>query len=338
LNLSLPTGFFYIRLMKSCKDFRIVFMGTPAFAVRSLEILYDAGYDLVAVVTAPDKPAGRGLVPRLPAVKHFALQHNLPLLQPFSLKDDGFIKALAALNADLFVVVAFRMLPEAVWSLPAKGTINLHASLLPQYRGAAPINHAIINGEQITGVTTFLIDREIDTGKILMQQEIPVGFSETAGELHDRLMEKGAELLLETVDAIRNSNIKPIDQRQMLNEDQVLRKAPKLTKEDCRINWSMNTEQVYNLIRGLSPYPAAFTNLLSSDGTVLPLKIYKAIPSAQAIHCEPGDIITEENKRMFVATRDGFIELLEIQLAGKSRMKISDFLNGFRITTGFKVD
>jgi methionyl-tRNA formyltransferase len=322
--------------MKSRKDFRIVFMGTPAFAVSSLEILYDAGYDLVAVVTAPDKPAGRGLVTRFSAVKQFALQHHLSLLQPFSLKDQNFIKALADLQADLFVVVAFRMLPEAVWSLPAKGTINLHASLLPQYRGAAPINWAIINGEYNTGVTTFLIDREIDTGKILKQQEIRLSYSETAGELHDRLMENGAKLLLETVDALRSSNIKPIDQKQLLSEDQVLKKAPKLTKEDCRINWSMNTERIYNHIRGLSPYPAAFTNLISPEGTTLPLKIYKAIPCDRAIHCEPGDIVTEENKRMFVASRDGFIELLEIQLAGKSRMKVSDFLNGFRITAGFK--
>lgn len=324
--------------MKSREDFRIVFMGTPAFAVRSLELLHNAGYDLAAVVTAPDKPAGRGLLPRLSAVKQFAQKHKLSLLQPFSLKDEIFISAIADLKADLFVVVAFRMLPEAVWSLPAKGTINLHASLLPQYRGAAPINWAIINGEQITGVTTFLIDREIDTGKILKQQEIPIGFSETAGELHDRLMEKGAELLLETVDALRSSNIKPIDQKQLLSEDQVLKKAPKLSKEDCRINWSMNTERIYNQIRGLSPYPAAFTNLISPEGTTLPLKIYKAIPCDRAIHCEPGDIITEENKRMFVASGDGFVELLEVQLAGKSRMKNSDFLNGFRITTGFKTE
>lgn len=311
-------------------------MGTPAFAVSSLEILCDAGYDLAAVVTAPDKPAGRGLVTRFSAVKQFAQKHHLSLLQPFSLKDENFIKALADLQADLFVVVAFRMLPEAVWSLPAKGTINLHASLLPQYRGAAPINWAIINGEHNTGVTTFLIDREIDTGKILMQHEVPIGFSETAGELHDQLMKKGAELLLETVDAIRNSNIKPIDQQQLLSENQVLRKAPKFTKEDCRINWSENTTRVYNLIRGLSPYPAAFTSLLSPEGGAVPLKIYSAIPSTKAIHCKPGDIITEENKRMYVATGDGFIELLEIQLAGKSRMKVSDFLNGFRITAEFK--
>jgi methionyl-tRNA formyltransferase len=323
--------------MKSPEDFRIVFMGTPAFAVKSLDILSDAGYDLAAVVTAPDKPAGRGLVNRFSAVKQFAQQHHLSLLQPLSLKDESFIKALADLNADLFVVVAFRMLPEAVWSLPAKGTINLHASLLPQYRGAAPINWAIINGEKITGVTTFLIDREIDTGKILMQQEIPVGFSQTAGELHDQLMEKGAELLLETVDAIRSNNIKPIEQKQLLGENQVLKKAPKFAKEDCRIDWSMNTKQIYNLIRGLSPSPAAFTHLLSPKGSALPLKIYSAIPSAKAIQCEPGDIITEENKRMYVATGDGFIELLEIQLAGKSRIKVSDFLNGFRITAEFKV-
>lgn len=324
--------------MKSREDFRIVFMGTPAFAVRSLELMHNAGYDLAAVVTAPDKPAGRGLLPRFSAVKQFASQHNLPLIQPISLKDENFIKALAGLKADLFVVVAFRMLPETIWSLPAKGTINLHASLLPQYRGAAPINWVIINGEKNTGVTTFLIDREIDTGKILMQLEIPIGFTETAGELHDCLMEKGAELLLETVDAIRSSKIKPIDQQQLLSEEQVLKKAPKLTKEDCRINWSMNADQVYNMIRGLSPYPAAFTNLISPESTTLQLKVYKVVPCKKVIHCEPGDIITEENKRMFVASGDGLVELLEVQLAGKSRMKVSDFLNGFRIATGFKAE
>lgn len=313
-------------------------MGTPAFAVSSLQKLHDAGYDIAAVVTTPDKPAGRGLLPKPSLVNLYAQDHKLSLIQPVSLKDPDFISMLKSLKADLFVVVAFRMLPEVVWSLPAQGTINLHASLLPQYRGAAPINHAIINGEKTTGVTTFLIDHEIDTGKILMQREIPISFTDTAGELHDRLMVKGSELLLQTVDAIRSKDIKPIDQNKLLSENQFLKKAPKLTKEDCRINWVMSSERVYNLIRGLSPYPAAFTHLFSPDGPALQLKIYSAIPSSKTIYCEPGDMIAEDNRRLFIATGNGIIELLEVQLAGKSRMKVSDFLNGFRITTGFKVN
>lgn len=322
--------------MKPQQAFRIVFMGTPAFAVPSLEILHNAGYPVLAVVTAPDKPAGRGLKPRPSAVKLFAKQHHIPVLQPVSLKDDDFITSLARHNADIFVVVAFRMLPALVWRLPKHGTINLHASLLPQYRGAAPINWVIINGEQQTGATTFLIDHEIDTGKILMQKGLSIALEETAGELHDRLMKTGAELVLKTIDAIRENKLKPIDQHHLVQEGQWLKKAPKITNENCRINWNQNTIKVCNLIRGLSPYPAAFTTIQSPEGVEYHMKIYKVRPHDKPFSCDPGGIVIDAHSRMLISTSNGFIELLEIKLAGKLRMKTRDFLNGFKITTGWK--
>jgi methionyl-tRNA formyltransferase len=325
-------------MIKPRQLFRIVFMGTPPFAVRTLEVLQLAGYAVAGVVTAVDKPAGRGLQPRFSAVKQFAQEYNLQLLQPDSLKENSFIKSLTALQADLFVVVAFRMLPEVVWSLPGHGTINLHASLLPQYRGAAPINRAIMNGETKTGITTFLIDREIDTGKILMQEETPISSDETAGELHDRLMEKGASLVLKTIDAIREDSIKPFDQQALIPEYTVLKKAPKITKEDCLINWKQDAKAVYNHIRGLSPYPAAVTFLKSPEGAVFQLKIFKARPAAELPPCEPGDILVNSLNQVFVAAKDGSIELLEVQLAGRARMKTKDFLNGFKIDSGWKAE
>jgi len=324
--------------MKTRETFRIVFMGTPAFAVKSLEILHTAGYPVVAVVTAPDKPAGRGLKPRPSDVKVFAQQFKLPLLQPVSLKNQDFISELAGLNADLFVVVAFRMLPEAVWRLPASGTINLHASLLPSYRGAAPINWAIIHGETKTGVTTFFIDHKIDSGEIIEQMELHIGPDETAGELHDRLMQSGAELVLKTVDAIREENTRPIDQSKLMAGDELLKKAPKISKEDCRIRWAADATAIYNHIRGLSPYPAAFTSLLSPEGQTYHLKVFKAKPVHEnCFSFEPESIITKGQSRMFVACGNGIVELLEVQLAGKSKMSVKNFLNGFRIETGWKV-
>jgi methionyl-tRNA formyltransferase len=320
--------------MKPRNQFRIVFMGTPAFAVRTLEVLHKSGYPVLAVVTVPDKPAGRGLKPRASDVKRCAEQHDLPLLQPDSLKDQEFISSLASLKADLFVVVAFRMLPESVWSLPAMGTINLHASLLPQYRGAAPINRAIINGETKTGVTTFLIDHEIDTGELLLQEEIIIGPEETAGELHDRLMETGASLVLKTVDAIRENKTKPVKQNQLISQEQVLKKAPKLSKEDCKINWNCDAETVFNQIRGLSPYPAAFTNLLFPDGIVRQLKIFKAGILNTEISPGPGEIRVDTQSRMFIGSNNAAIEILEVQLSGKAKMKVRDFLNGLRTTAG----
>lgn len=325
-------------MMKARELFRIVFMGTPPFAVRTLEVLHEAGYPVAGVVTAADKPAGRGLKPRFSAVKQFAQKHKMPLFQPNSLKDDSFISSLTSLQADLFVVVAFRMLPEVVWSLPEHGTINLHASLLPQYRGAAPINRAIITGETKTGITTFLIDREIDTGKILMQEETHILPFETAGELHDRLMENGAVLVLKTIDAIREDSIKPMDQQLLIPEYPVLKKAPKITKEDCRIKWNHDGDAVFNRIRGLSPHPAAFTFLRSPDGSIYQLKIFNARPSKELSASEPGDILTDSQNHIFVAANDFSIELLEVQLAGRARMSAKDFLNGFKIDARWKAE
>lgn len=317
-------------MTKPRETFRIVFMGTPEFAVRTLEVLHGAGYDIVAVVTAPDKPAGRGLKLRPPAVKTYAVENNLSVLQPESLKDPNFVTTLENARADLFVVVAFRMLPAVVWSLPAHGTVNVHASLLPQYRGAAPINRAVMNGESLTGVTTFLINHEIDTGKILFRKEVAIASDETAGALHDRLMEAGAFLMLETADAIRQNSVQPVDQRSLLPTDGELRKAPKIFKEDCRIDWTQSKTQIFNLIRGLSPFPAAFTHLESSEGKSLVLKIFKAIPANENQAMQPGVILSRERKRMFIAASDGYIELLEIQIEGRSKMAITDFLNGFK--------
>lgn len=321
--------------MKPREAFRIVFMGTPAFAVPALEMLHHSGYDLAAVVTAPDKPGGRGLKPQAPAVKQWALLHQVPVLQPNTLKDNDFISTLAGMQADLFVVVAFRMLPEMVWEMPTLGTINLHASLLPQYRGAAPINRAIMDGETKTGLTTFFIDQEIDTGKLLFRKEVPIGPTETAGELHDRLMKTGAGLLLETVDAIRENNVNPVDQNLLIPKGQKLRKAPKIFKEDCRINWDQKTNNVYNQIRGLSPYPAAFTILQSPEGTLHTIKVFNASPGQKVISGKPGSILTVNNTRLFVSTADGSIELLKLQLSGKARMDTNEFLKGFRIGQGW---
>jgi methionyl-tRNA formyltransferase len=321
--------------MKAREAFRIVFMGTPAFAVPALEMLHQSGYDLAAVVTAPDKPGGRGLKPQAPAVKQWAMLHQVPVLQPNSLKDNYFISTLARMQADLFVVVAFRMLPEMVWKMPALGTINLHASLLPQYRGAAPINRAIMDGETKTGLTTFFIDQEIDTGKLLSRKEVPIGTTETAGELHDRLMKTGAGLLLETVDAIRENNVNPVDQNLLIPIEQKLRKAPKIFKDDCRITWDQKTTNVYNQIRGLSPYPAAFTIFQSPEGALHTIKVFNASPGQKVISGKPGSILTVNNTQLFVSTADGSIELLKLQLSGKARMDTNEFLKGFRIGQGW---
>ncbi len=309
------------------KDLRILFMGTPEFAVESLKALLDAEKNVVGVITAPDKPSGRGKKIHPSPVKQFALSHKLRILQPDKLKDPGFIKALKALKPDLNVVVAFRMLPVAVWALPGHGTINLHASLLPQYRGAAPINWAIINGEKQTGVTTFLIDHQIDTGNILFQEKVDIGNSETAGELHNRLMKAGADLVVKTVNSIVKGNMKPIPQESLLADRQV-RKAPKIFKEDCRISWSDNVDSVYNFIRGLSPYPAAWTEFVSA-GHTYQIKIFKA-GKVILRHDEPvGSIETDGKKILRIAARDGYLDVLNLQLAGKRQLQTTEFLRGF---------
>lgn len=304
---------------------RIIFMGTPDFAVASLKALIDAGEEVVAVVTGPDKPAGRGQKIHESAVKQFAVSQNIPVLQPQKLKDPTFLEELKSYRADLQVVVAFRMLPELVWNMPAKGTINVHASLLPNYRGAAPINHAIINGEKSSGVTTFLLQHEIDTGNILYSTEVPISDTDNAGDLHDKLMVAGAELLIKTVNAIKTGNINPIPQDD-LGENSELKHAPKIFKEDCLIDWNKSTEEIYNLIRGLSPYPAAFTHL---DGKVL--KIYSAEKEITGHKGLPGSYLSDGKTSLKFATGDGYLKLTEVQIEGKKRMLVSDFLRGFRL-------
>jgi len=298
---------------------RIVFMGTPAFAVPSLGILLENGYDVVAVVTAPDKPAGRGLQINESAVKKFAAEHSLRILQPQRLKDENFFAELKSLQPDLQVVVAFRMLPEEVWSLPPLGTINLHASLLPDYRGAAPINWAIINGETETGLTTFYIEKEIDTGKIIFQEKMEIGFEETAAELHNRMMIAGAELILKTVRAIEKGTAPRIKQPAVATP----KKAPKLTREICRINWQQPTLHIFNHIRGLSPYPGAWTLL---NGKVF--KIYSAAKFFKAPEQLPGSFLFSENE-LRITTQDGYIIPKEVQLEGKKKMRIEEFLRGY---------
>ena len=312
---------------------RVVYMGTPDFAVPPLETLIKAGYTVVAVITAPDKPAGRGKKIRVSAVKQFVLHldQDLPILQPANLKDPAFVKVLRDLEPDLQIVVAFRMLPEIVWRIPRSGTFNLHASLLPQYRGAAPINHAIINGETETGVTTFMIDEKIDTGKILLQENTAIGDMETAGELHDRLMALGAKLVLETVTLINEGNLKAHSQESFFNREEELRNAPKIHKEHCRISWDQPGREVNNLIRGLSPYPAAFTTLEKSAGKKILCKVFSATFKVTDHHESPGSIRTDGKKTLEVAVKDGFIQIHSIQQEGKRRMDVRDFLAGINL-------
>ncbi len=304
---------------------RIVFMGTPDFAVASLKALIESGEDVVAVVTGPDKPAGRGQKMHASAVKQFAETKGIPILQPIKLKDPEFLKELSSYKADLQVVVAFRMLPESVWNMPPKGTINVHASLLPNYRGAAPINHAIINGEKKSGVTTFLLQHEIDTGNILFSTEVNISETDNAGILHDKLMVAGADLLLKTIKAIKEDTATPIPQDNLENNEP-LKHAPKIFKEDCQIQWNNDTETIYNLIRGLSPYPTAFTFL---DNKVL--KIYAAEKEITNHTNQIGTYSSDGKTELKFATKDGFLKLLEIQIEGKKRMTVVDFLRGYRL-------
>lgn len=300
---------------------RIVFMGTPEFAVPSLEILLQHGYDIPAVITAADKPGGRSGLQES-AVKKFALSHGLRVLQPEKLKNPEFLEELRALRADLQVVVAFRMLPEAVWNMPPLGTLNLHGSLLPKYRGAAPINWAIINGETETGVTTFLLRHEIDTGDVLFQEKMPIGENDTAGEVHDRMMVLGAQVVLRTVQAIERGEARPLPQ-----SDAEATHAPKIFTETCRIDFAQPTARVHNFIRGLSPYPGAWTML---DGKTLKiLQTLKTGPGAVAL--PPGQFVSDGKNYMKISTLDGFVEVLELQMEGKRRMSVKDFLNGYKI-------
>jgi methionyl-tRNA formyltransferase len=312
---------------------RIVYMGTPEFAVASLERLLEAGYTVVAVITTPDRPAGRGRKTRMPPVKEFALSRNIPVLQPGNLKDPAFVEELGKLKPDLQVVVAFRMLPEVIWKIPPLGTFNLHASLLPQYRGAAPIHHAIINGEKETGVTTFMIDEQIDTGNILLRENTGIGTTETAGELHDRLMVMGARLVVETTRRLAAGDLRPQPQEKFMSENEVLKKAPKIHKEDCLIRWERPGEKVYNLIRGLSPRPGAFTHLIRENGNMTLVKIFASHPEPQDQGEAPGRFTSDGRSFLKVAVADGYLQILSLQQEGKKRMDIREFLAGISLSS-----
>ena len=310
---------------------KLVFMGTPEFAVPSLELLAKH-HEVAAVVTAPDKPAGRGKKIQESAVKQKAVSLGIPVLQPTNLKDSDFHKQLTELNADLYAVLAFRMLPEAVWSIPKKGTINLHASLLPDYRGAAPINRAIMAGEKTTGLTTFYIERDIDTGMILEQKQIDIHPDEDAGSLHDRMMEKGAELLLSTVNKIEKGELKAKKQK----ESDDLKSAPKIFREDCEIDWTKPEVEIYNHIRGLSPYPAAWTTATGDNYPDQSFKILKVRRAEFQIAGSPGSILFTDELRLFVKSGKGNLEVLELQAPGKKKMATVDFLRGFRPPIDFR--
>lgn len=308
-------------------------MGTPEFAVASLDILVSHHYNIVAVITVPDKPAGRGLEVQQSDVKKYAISKGIPVLQPEKLKDPVFLEELKKLNADLQIVVAFRMLPEVVWNMPKLGTFNLHGSLLPQYRGAAPINRAVMNGEKVTGVTTFFLQHEIDTGKVIFRKEIPIGEDQTAGELHDRMKEAGAELVLETVKAIENNDYPQVPQENFLKAGETLHAAPKIFRDDCRINWNRSMEEVHDFIRGLSPYPAAFTEMNLADGKKVLVKIFRSEKQSYAHSETPGTLFTDGKEVLKIAVKDGYIRIADLQQAGKKRMPVVEFLRGFRPDT-----
>lgn len=311
------------------KDLRIVYMGTPDFAEYSLRKLVENGYNVVGVITMPDKPIGRhGSVLQASPVKKYAVEAGIPVLQPEKLKDPAFLQELSALKADLQIVVAFRMLPEVVWSMPPKGTFNLHASLLPQYRGAAPINWAVINGDKESGITTFFLKHEIDTGDIIHQEKVSIEPSDNAGTLHDKLMVLGADLVCRTVDDILADNIRPVAQAVLSGSE--LRPAPKIFKETCRIDWNQSSVRVNDFIRGLSPYPASWTELISPDGKKTDFKIFQAsiVAGTPAV---PGQIRSDGKNFIHVSTADGWISLGEVQIAGKKRMPVNAFLCGFSV-------
>ena len=302
---------------------RVVFMGTPGFAVASLnEIHTNSNHEVVGVVTVPDKPAGRGQKLNISDVKKYALEHDLPLLQPEKLKNEDFIQELQALNADVFVVVAFRMLPKVVWSMPNKGTFNLHGSLLPQYRGAAPINWAVMNGDSVTGVTTFLIDEEIDTGNILLSDKVQINENDNVGFIHDQLMEIGSRLVVKTLDGLENDNLKPQPQDESIE----LKHAPKIFKEDCKIDWTKSIETIHNKIRGLSPYPGAWTTYGNDDK----FKSLKILAGAKTSLEKEGDIfeIVRTKNNVYINLEDGMYEIIELQPEGKRKMSAKDFING----------
>ncbi|MBO7083629.1 MAG: methionyl-tRNA formyltransferase [Bacteroidales bacterium] len=316
---------------------RIVYFGTPEFAASQLEAILEAGYEVAAVVTTPDKPAGRGKKIQCSEVKKTASEHCLSVLQPEKLKDPEFLQALESFHADLFVVVAFRMLPAVVWKMPRLGTFNLHASLLPQYRGAAPINHAIINGETETGLTTFFLNEEIDKGKVIMRQSLAIRPDETAGELHDELMLLGNKLVVETIKKIENNDLQTVSQEE-LAAGTVLKDAPKIFKDFCNIRWNQDCQTIFNHIRGLSPYPAAHTCLKSDNSETLDLKIFKTTIEPTQPSVQPGTVVTDGKSFLKVAANDGFIHLITLQQAGKKAMNIEEFLRGTRLFGDWKAE
>ena len=321
------------------EDLRIVYMGTPDFAVESLRALVEGGYNVVGVITMPDKPMGRhGSVAQASAVKRYAVSVGLPVLQPEKLKDEAFLSELRSLKADLQIVVAFRMLPEVVWNMPPMGTFNLHASLLPQYRGAAPINWAVINGDTETGVTTFFLSHEIDTGKIIRQKRLPIADTDDVETVHDALMRMGAGLVIETVDSLLAGGVETVPQEKLFKDPAELRPAPKIFKETCRIDWRQPMKRIYDFIRGLSPYPAAWTELVSSDGKRLSLKVYQAEKRPACPDAPIGSIHTDHKSYIDIAVEDGYLRLLSLQVAGKKRMGVADFLNGFKQISDYRVD
>lgn len=314
------------------EELRIVYMGTPDFAVESLKALVEGGYNVVGVVTMPDKPIGRhGSVLQASPVKQYAIEKGLKVLQPVKLKDEAFVEELRSLNADLQIVVAFRMLPEVVWNMPRLGTFNLHASLLPQYRGAAPINWAVINGDTETGITTFFLQHEIDTGRVIQQVKVPISDTDNVGDVHDRLMMLGGQLVVETVDNIIKGTVTSVEQDDMLAEGEDLRPAPKIFHDTCRIDWKgMNMKQIYDFIRGLSPYPAAWTELVNGD-KVLSVKIFEAekIP-ADSSQYNRGAILTDGKSEVKVAVDGGYVRVKTLQIAGKKKMQTEEFLRGYK--------
>ena len=317
---------------------KIVYMGTPEFAVESLKRLVEGGYNVVAVITMPDKPMGRhGSVLQASPVKQYAVSQGLKVLQPEKLKDEAFVEELRSLNADLQIVVAFRMLPEVVWNMPPMGTFNLHASLLPQYRGAAPINWAVMNGDTETGITTFFLKHEIDTGEVIQQVKVPIADTDNVEVVYDKLMMLGGDLVLETVDAIINGTVKSIPQEEMFASEAELRPAPKIFKETCRIDWNKGVKGVYDHVRGLSPYPAAWTELCAEEGKPQVLKIYETEKVFAEHHLPVGTVDTDQKTYFRIAVKDGFVNLLSLQLAGKKRMEVRDFLRGYRHVEDSKV-
>lgn len=322
------------------EDLRIVYMGTPDFAVESLRQLVEGGYNVVGVITMPDKPMGRhGSVLQPSPVKQYAVEQGLRVLQPVNLKDEAFVEELRSLKADLQIVVAFRMLPEVVWNMPPMGTFNLHASLLPQYRGAAPINWAIINGDTETGITTFFLQHEIDTGEVIQQVRIPIADEDNVEVIHDKLMMLGGRLVTETVDAILAGEVKPVPQEELINLSQEeLRPAPKIFKDTCRIDWTKGVKGVYDFVRGLSPYPAAWTELVGADGSSLVLKIFQTEKNFFSHGEKIGTVSTDGKTYLRVALADGYLNILSLQLAGKKRMPVADFLRGFKVTEGLRVE